>query len=159
MLERLIEDTARNLDLPSCKIEQLSGLLMALIFDRSHGGFADFSALFQRLGMQGTFASWSSSNPNQPITFNEVRQIFGVPLIAAMGGRLGIGSVMTTLALCYLLPGLIEALTLEGEAPSTIPDSLRRRCIGTFEWLHEVNSAGWVAWRSHELTPGLLLSA
>lgn len=151
MLERLIEDTARNLDLPSGKIKQLSCLSMALIFDQRNGGFAGFSASFHKFGMQRMFASWSSAGPKQAIAFDEVRRIFGVPLIAAIGGKLGIGSVMTTRSLCCLLPGLIEELTLEGEAPSAIPDSFRGRCNGTIEWLQEIDSAGWVAWRSHGL--------
>lgn len=153
MLERLIEDTARSIGLPSGKIEQLSCLLMALIFDRRNGGFAGFSASFHRFGRQRMFASWSSTGPKQSIAFDEVSEIFGVPLVAAIGGKLGIGSVMTTRALCCLLPGLIEELTLESEAPSAIPDSFRGRCNGTIEWLHEIDSAGWVAWRSHGLNP------
>lgn len=153
MLERLLEDTACNLSVPSSKIRQLSSLLLALILDRRHGGFAGFSTLFQRFGMQDMFASWSSAEPSQPIAFNEVKEVFGVPLIAAMGGKLGIGSVMTTRAICYLLPGLIEVLTLEGGTPSAIPDSLRGRCTGTFEWLHEVDAAGWVSWHSRAFMP------
>lgn len=153
MLERLIEDTARDLDLPNGKTEQLSGLLLALVPDRGHGGFAGFSALFQRLGMQSMFASWTSAVPNQPITFDEAKEVFGVPLIAAMGGKLGIGSVLTTRAICCLLPGFIEALTLEGKLSSAIPGALRVRCIGTLEWLHEVEAAGWVIWRNHRLMP------
>ena len=159
MLERLIEDAARNLDLPIHKIEQLSSLLLALILDRRHGGFAGFSASFQRLGMQDAFGSWSSSGPNQPIAFGEVKEVFGVPLIAAIGGKLGIGSVMTTRALCHLLPCFVEALSLEAAAPTAIPDSFRGRCIGTFEWLHEIDAAGWVAWRGHGSAPELMLCA
>jgi uncharacterized protein YidB (DUF937 family) len=151
MLERLIEDTARDLDLPGSKIEQFSSLLMALVLDRNSGGFSGFSAYFHKLGMQETFASWSSTRPNLPIAFDEVKQVFGVPLIAAIGGKLGIGSVMTTRALCHLLPGLIETLTIEDKASPTIPDFLRNRCAGTFEWLREMESAGWIAWRSHGL--------
>lgn len=151
MLERLIEDTARNLDLPSRKIEQLSGLLIALIFDRRHGGFAGFSASLQKLGLQDAFASWSSVGHNQSITFGEAKEIFGVPLVAAIGGKLGIGSVMTTRAICCLLPGFIEALPREGEAPLAIPDSLRSRSNATLEWLHEVDAAGWVTWRDNGL--------
>lgn len=158
MLERLIDDAARSLGLPRHALGQLSSLLMALIFDSRLGGFAGFSASFQRLGMQDTFASWSSPGPNQPIAFDEMKRIFGVPLIAAMGGKLGIGSVMTTRALCHLLPGLIEALARESGAPSAIPCSLRGRCIGTLEWLHEIDSAGWVTWRSQGLVPEPLLS-
>ncbi|HEX7801552.1 MAG TPA: YidB family protein [Pseudoxanthomonas sp.] len=153
MLERLIEDTAHNLGLHRGKIEQLSDLLMMLIFDRKHGGFEGFSASFHKLGMQDTFASWSSPSSNQPISFHQAKQIFGVPLIAAMGCKLGIGSVMTARALCCLLPGLIDELTIEGKAPSAIPDSLRSRCIGTFGWLHEVDSAGWIVWRDEGLAP------
>lgn len=159
MLERMIEDAARNLDLPSRKVEQLSSLLLALIFDPRHGGFASFSAAFQRLGLQDAFASWSSSGPNQPITLSEIKEVFGVPLIAAMGGKLGIGSVMTTRALCHLLPCFVEALSLEGKAPSTILGSFRGRCIGTLEWLNEIDSAGWVTWRGHGPAPKLLLCA
>lgn len=94
MLERLIEDTAQNLDLPSGRIEQLSGLLIALIFDRRYGGFAGFSASFKKPGMQDIFASWSSAGYNQSITFGEARDIFGVPLIAAMGCKLDRKSVV-----------------------------------------------------------------
>ena len=151
MLERLIEDTAHNLAVPVNKMEQLSGLLMTLILDHRQGGLAGFSALFQRLGMWEMFASWSSAEPNQSIAFDEVKQVFGVPLIAAMGGKLGIGSVMTTRAICCLLPGFIEALPLEGEAPPAIPDSLRSRSNATLEWLHEVDAAGWVTWRDNGL--------
>lgn len=152
MLERLIEDTACDLGLPGSKIERLSSLLIALVCDRNGGGFSEFSAYFHTLGMQETFSSWSSSQLNQPIAFDEVKQVFGVPLIAAIGGKLGIGSVMTTRALCRLLPGVIEALTIENKASPMIPDLLRRRCAGTFEWLREMESAGWIAWRSQDLT-------
>lgn len=148
MLERLIEDTARDLDLPTGKVEQLSSLLMALVFDRKNGGFPGFSAHFHKLGLWETFASWSSGQPGQPISFDEVKRIFGMPLIAAMGGKLGIGSVMTTRALCRLVPGAIQALTIEDKAPTAIPDSLRGRSSGAFEWLREIDSAGWIVWRS-----------
>jgi uncharacterized protein YidB (DUF937 family) len=151
MLERLIEDAAYDLDLPGSKIERLSSLLIALVCDRNSGGFSGFSMHFHKLGMQETFSSWSSSQPSQPIAFDEVKQVFGLPLIAAIGGKLGIGSVMTTRALCHLLPGVIETLTIEDEAPPTIPDLVRKRCVGTFEWLREMESAGWIAWRSQHL--------
>lgn len=128
MLERLIEESERNLGMSGGKVEQLSGLLIALILDRRHGGFDGFASSFHQLGMQGAFASWSSIEPSHPIAFDQVKGIFGVPLIASIGGKLGIGSVMTTHALCCLLPGLIEALTLENQASLTIPGRCDTGC-------------------------------
>lgn len=148
MLERSIEDSARSLGLPNGKLEQLSGLLTALILDRRHGGLAGFSSSFQRLGLQKIFASWSSGQPSQPISFDEVKGVFGVPLIAAMGGKLGLGSVLTTRALCLLLPDLIKVLTLGDQSPLAIPASLRSSSSGVAEWLNEMDSARWVAWRT-----------
>jgi len=103
-----------------------AGLLQALVgmFGREQDWLAGIVTLFQDKGMGETVASWTGTGANQPISADQVQEVFGTERIRALGEEAGLAPDETTTALASLLPKVMDSLTPDGAIPEA--DSLEK---------------------------------
>ncbi|NNG15151.1 MAG: DUF937 domain-containing protein [Gemmatimonadales bacterium] len=95
------------------------GLLQALVgmFGREQGGPAAIVKLFQDHGLGETVKSWTGSGPNQPVSADQVRQVFGEARVKTLGEEAGLAPDEVTTGLASLLPNVMDSLTPDGTMP------------------------------------------
>lgn len=89
----------------------MAGLIQQL------GGIEGLAAKFQQAGLGGKIAQWISTGPNPPTNAEEVQAALGshVDDIAQQTGQ---DTAAVASGLSALLPGLVDRLTPDGQAPS-----------------------------------------
>ncbi len=85
--------------------------------DGSHGGLGGLMAKFQQAGLGDVIGSWVGSGQNQAISSEQLHQVLGSEAISGLAAKLGIDMGDTASQLSQLLPGLINHLTPQGQAP------------------------------------------
>ena len=86
--------------------------------DGQYGGLGGLIAKFQQAGLGDVIASWLGSGANQSVTADQLTRALGPDLFAQLGARLGVGSGEAASQLSRVLPGLIDQLTPQGQAPA-----------------------------------------
>lgn len=84
----------------------------------SHGGLSGLTDKFNQAGLGGAMSSWVGNGENQAVTGDQVTQALGQDTISDMASKLGLGHGDTAGALAQILPGLINHLTPNGQAPA-----------------------------------------
>jgi uncharacterized protein YidB (DUF937 family) len=87
-------------------------------FIQQHGGVQGIVSQFQKQGMGATVQSWVGSGPNQPISADQVHQVFGSGMIAQMAAKAGMNPQDLAQKLSQILPAAIDKLTPEGKVPA-----------------------------------------
>jgi uncharacterized protein YidB (DUF937 family) len=86
-------------------------------FIQQHGGIQGMVAQFEKQGLGPTVQSWIGNGPNQPISPDQVHQVFGSGMIAQMAAKAGMNPRDLAQKLSQILPGAIDKLTPEGRVP------------------------------------------
>jgi uncharacterized protein YidB (DUF937 family) len=86
------------------------------------GGLAGLVAQFQRGGLGDVAASWISTGPNQPVSGEQLQNVFGNDMVAQIAQQLGMSQGDTLGQLSQLLPTVVDKLTPNGELPAGNPD-------------------------------------
>jgi len=86
--------------------------------DGGHGGLGGLVAKFQQAGLGDVVASWLGTGANQPVTGDQVTQALGPDALSQLGARMGLNPGEAASSLAQVLPGLIDHLTPQGQAPS-----------------------------------------
>ena len=95
-------------------LQELSGLLGN---DGSHGGLGGLMDKFQQAGLGHLMSSWVGSGQNLPVSADQLNQVLGSDAVAGIASKLGIDPQQAAGQLSQLLPGLIDHLTPQGQAP------------------------------------------
>ena len=95
-------------------LQEVTGLLGN---DGSHGGLGGLMDKFQQAGLGHLMTSWIGSGQNLPVSADQVNQVLGSDAVAGMAAKLGIDPQQAASQLSQLLPGLIDHLTPQGQAP------------------------------------------
>lgn len=97
-----------------------AGLLQALVgmIGREQGGLAGIVKLFQDKGLGEAVKSWAGNGANQPISADQVQEVFGSERLRALGEEAGLAVDETATALASLLPNVMDSLTPDGAIPS-----------------------------------------
>jgi uncharacterized protein YidB (DUF937 family) len=95
-------------------LQEVTGLLGN---DGSHGGLGGLVDKFQQAGLGHLISSWVGSGQNLPISADQLNQVLGSDALAGIAGKLGIDPQQAAGQLSQLLPGLIDHLTPQGQAP------------------------------------------
>ncbi|HTP40422.1 MAG TPA: YidB family protein [Steroidobacteraceae bacterium] len=82
-----------------------------------HGGVQGIVTQMEQQGLGNTVKSWIGTGPNQPISPDQVHQVFGADTIAAMAAKLGINPQELTAKLSQALPKAVDHLTPNGVVP------------------------------------------
>ena len=86
-------------------------------FIQQHGGIQGMVAQFEKQGLGPTVQSWIGNGPNQPISPDQVHQVFGSGMITQMAAKAGMNPQDLAQKLSQILPGAIDKLTPEGRVP------------------------------------------
>ncbi|NML84881.1 YidB family protein [Polaromonas sp.] len=85
--------------------------------DGQHGGLGGLVSKFEQAGLGGAVRSWIGGGPNQPVSGDEVTSALGSGTISDIAAKLGVNPDEAAAQLSQVLPGLINHLTPEGQAP------------------------------------------
>ncbi len=86
-------------------------------FIQQHGGVQGIVAQFEKQGLGPTVQSWVANGPNQPISPEQVHQVFGSGMIAQLAARAGMNPQELAQKLSQVLPTAIDKLSPEGKVP------------------------------------------
>ena len=97
---------------------QLIQIVMGMLGnDGQHGGLGGLVSKFNQAGLGGAMSSWIGGGPNQPVSGDEVTSALGSGTISDIAAQLGVNPDEAAGQLSQVLPGLINHLTPEGQAP------------------------------------------
>ena len=107
---RHIEDSAQLVPLIPASAKNLIDL-------GSGGGLPGLVAKFQQAGLGNVIASWLSAGPNQAISGEQLSQVLGSGPLSQIAAQLGVGPGAAAGQLAQVLPGLVDHLSPQGQAP------------------------------------------
>ena len=81
------------------------------------GGLGGLVSKFQEAGLGNVVQSWIGSGENLPISADQISQVLGSDGLANIAQQLGLGNGDAAGQLSEMLPGLIDKLTPNGQAP------------------------------------------
>jgi len=82
-----------------------------------HGGLQGVLNEFERNGLGSTVQSWVSTGPNQPISPDQVQQVFGPDLLQQLSQKSGVSVQDLARKLADVLPNAVDKLTPNGTLP------------------------------------------
>ncbi len=95
----------------------LGGIMGMLGNDGEHGGLSGLVSKFEQVGLGGAMKSWIGGGPNQPVSGEQITSALGSGTISDIAAKLGVNPDEAADQLSQLLPGIINHLTPEGQAP------------------------------------------
>ena len=110
-LGSLISMVANNPQLIQAAIAMLSN-------DGGQGGLGGLIAKFQQAGLGNVVGSWVGSGQNQPVSSDQLTDVLGSDTMAELAEKLGTSQGDAAGQLSDILPGLIDKLTPQGQAPA-----------------------------------------
>ncbi len=86
--------------------------------DGAHGGLGGLVGKFEQAGLGGMVSSWIGNGENHPVSGDQITNVLGSDAIAGMAAKMGVSPGDAAGQLSSLLPGLINHLTPNGQAPA-----------------------------------------
>ncbi|MGA8514853.1 MAG: YidB family protein [Burkholderiaceae bacterium] len=86
--------------------------------DGAQGGLGGLAAKFQQAGLGDAMNSWIGTGENQPVDADQVTNALGQDTISDLASKLGMSHGDAAGQLSQILPGLINHLTPNGQAPA-----------------------------------------
>jgi OmpA-OmpF porin, OOP family len=130
VLDSLISEVNERYGLGGKASVLLSGLL-SMISNEQTGGLSGFIEMFRRAGLGDMVSSWISRGANSSITTTQLESALGTDVINRLASRAGISGNNASLALAYMVPKVIDALTPDGVVPSRLPGWVSNYLTGT----------------------------
>jgi len=87
-------------------------------FIQQHGGLQGMVTQFEKQGLGPTVQSWIGNGPNQPISADQVHQVFGSGMLSQLAAKAGMNPQDLAQKLSQVLPGAIDKLTPDGKVPA-----------------------------------------
>jgi uncharacterized protein YidB (DUF937 family) len=97
-------------------IASVAGSLLAN--DGDHGGLGGLVGKFEQAGLGNVVSSWIGSGQNLPISADQLQSVLGSDAVAGIAAKLGINPADAMGQLSTMLPGLVDKLTPNGQAPT-----------------------------------------
>jgi uncharacterized protein YidB (DUF937 family) len=94
---------------------QVAGSLLGN--DSEYGGLSGLMEKFQQAGLGHVLESWVGTGANQPITGDQLSSVLGSDALSGLAGKFGINPSDLAGQLSSVLPGLVDKLTPNGQAP------------------------------------------
>ena len=86
--------------------------------DGEHGGLSGLMEKFQQAGLGDVVASWVGTGANQPISGDQLSSVLGSDAVSGLAAKFGINPGDLAGQLSSVLPGLVDHLTPNGQAPA-----------------------------------------
>lgn len=96
-------------------LQTITGMLSN---DGAQGGLGGLVARFQQAGLGDVIGSWVSSGQNQTISGEQLSDVLGPDALSSLAEKLGVSEGDAASQLSSILPGLIDRLTPQGQAPA-----------------------------------------
>lgn len=84
----------------------------------AQGGLGGLMEKFQQAGMGDVIGSWVGSGHNQAISGDQLGQVLGSDALSDIASQLGLQPHEAATQLSHVLPGLVDKLTPQGQAPA-----------------------------------------
>jgi len=84
----------------------------------AQGGLGGLMDKFQQAGMGDVIGSWVGSGHNQAISGDQLGQVLGSDTLSDIASQLGLQPHEAATQLSHVLPGLVDKLTPQGQAPA-----------------------------------------
>ena len=81
------------------------------------GGLGGLASKFSQAGLGDVLGSWIGSGQNQPISGDQLTNVLGSDALAGIAAKLGVNPGEAAGQLAQVLPGIVDKLTPNGEAP------------------------------------------
>lgn len=98
------------------QLMQIASSLLA--DDGGHGGLPGLIAKLQQGGLGDAVASWVGTGANQAISGEQLSSALGSDAVAGLASKFGLDSGELAGQLSSMLPGLVDKLTPNGQAPA-----------------------------------------
>ena len=85
--------------------------------DGGQGGLGGLMAKFQQAGLGDVMNSWVGTGANQPISGDQLGRVLGQDTLADLASKIGMDRDAAAGQLSQILPGIIDRLTPQGQAP------------------------------------------
>ncbi|MES2509055.1 MAG: YidB family protein [Pseudomonadota bacterium] len=85
--------------------------------DGTHGGLGGLIEKFQQAGLGDVVGSWVGSGQNQSVSADQLTDVLGSDAMAGLAEKLGVNPQEAASQMSSVLPGLIDKLTPNGQAP------------------------------------------
>jgi uncharacterized protein YidB (DUF937 family) len=82
-----------------------------------HGGVQGIVAQLEQQGLGGTVRSWIGTGANQPISPDQIHQVFGSDMVKELAAKVGLSPDVLAAKLSQVLPQAIDKLTPAGAVP------------------------------------------
>jgi len=86
--------------------------------DGTQGGLGGLVAKFQQAGLGDVVRSWIGNGQNQPVSGDQLTNVLGADTMTGLAEKLGMSQDDAAGQLSNILPGLIDKLTPQGQAPA-----------------------------------------
>ncbi|MES2946518.1 MAG: YidB family protein [Pseudomonadota bacterium] len=96
----------------------LQAIAAMLSNDGAQGGLGGLIAKFQQAGLGDVVGSWIGTGQNQNVSGEQLTSVLGEDTMAGLAEKLGISPEAAAGQLSNILPGLIDQLTPQGQAPA-----------------------------------------
>jgi uncharacterized protein YidB (DUF937 family) len=91
--------------------------VLGLVNNPNTGGLGGLIQMFSNKGLGDVMSSWVSTGENQPVSGEQLTNVFGNNMIQEIAQKLGISGADAQSALAALLPQVIDKLTPNGTVP------------------------------------------
>ena len=98
--------------------QMLQAIIGMLSNDGGQGGLGGLMAKFQQAGLGGAMNSWVGPGENQAVSGDQVTSALGEDTISDLAQKMGMSQSDAAGQLSSILPGLIDKLTPNGQAPA-----------------------------------------
>jgi len=116
LFDSLINETETKFNLGG-KGGTLLSALLALVTNKSHGGFAGFLERFNRAGLGDTASSWVKDSANMPISNEQLESVLAHSELENMANQVGTNYETATSAAAFMMPQVVDRLTPNGVLP------------------------------------------
>lgn len=98
--------------------QMMSAITSMLSNDGAQGGLGGLVDKFQQAGLGDVIGSWVGTGANQPVSGDQLTQVLGGDTMADLARQMGLNPQDMASQLSNILPGVIDTLTPQGQAPS-----------------------------------------
>lgn len=116
LFDSIISETGEKFGLDN-KAGSLLSALLALITDKSRGGFTGFLDLFNNSGSGDLVSSWVGKQANEPVSNEQLTSALGADTISEIAAQAGIDKPTAASALAFMTPKVVDTLTSGGVVP------------------------------------------
>ena len=117
MFDSIIKEAQEKFNLGD-KAGGLLSTLLALMTNKTDGGFNGFLERFREAGLGDVASSWVNAGANTPLSNEQVETVFGEETLEDIADEVELDYDTTTSATAFMTPHIVDNLTPDGVVPS-----------------------------------------